>query len=158
MTASQNAKPRSIPWTHRPIHTPDPYQNAGRWSRPFHTSGSPRADPYPNFDATMCIYICDYTYTIIYIYDIYFIVFICIMIWYNIIYNIIIFECVCVCCAIFGIYWQAQETHGGLHVLQTRFCLRCAACAEAGCSFGFGNSAPVQPQGRRMLVWCATRR
>ena len=55
----------------------------------------------------------------------------------------------CVCCAIFGIYWQAQETHGGLHVLiQTRFCLRCAACAEAGCSFGFGNSAPVQPQGK----------
>ena len=29
MTASQNVKPRSIPWTHRPIHTPDPYQNAG---------------------------------------------------------------------------------------------------------------------------------
>ena len=29
MAASQNVKPRSIPWTHRPIHTPDPYQNAG---------------------------------------------------------------------------------------------------------------------------------
>ena len=36
MAATQNVKPRSIPWTHRPIHT----------------SGSPRADPYPNFDAT----------------------------------------------------------------------------------------------------------
>ena len=29
IAASQNVKPRSIPWTHRPIHTPDPYQNAG---------------------------------------------------------------------------------------------------------------------------------
>ena len=29
MAAIQNVKPRSIPWTHRPIHTPDPYQNAG---------------------------------------------------------------------------------------------------------------------------------
>ena len=29
MATSQNVKPRSIPWTHRPIHTPDPYQNAG---------------------------------------------------------------------------------------------------------------------------------
>jgi hypothetical protein len=29
VAASQNVKPRSIPWTHRPIHTPDPYQNAG---------------------------------------------------------------------------------------------------------------------------------
>ena len=29
MAVSQNIKPRSIPWTHRPIHTPDPYQNAG---------------------------------------------------------------------------------------------------------------------------------
>ena len=27
MATSQNVKPRSIPWTHRPIHTPDPYQN-----------------------------------------------------------------------------------------------------------------------------------
>ena len=27
--ASQNVQTRSIPWTHRPIHTPDPYQNAG---------------------------------------------------------------------------------------------------------------------------------
>ena len=26
MAASQNVKPRSIPWTHRSIHTPDPYQ------------------------------------------------------------------------------------------------------------------------------------
>ena len=29
MAASQNVKPRSIPQTHRPIHTPDPCQNAG---------------------------------------------------------------------------------------------------------------------------------
>ena len=29
MAVSQNIKPRSIPWTHRTIHTPDPYQNAG---------------------------------------------------------------------------------------------------------------------------------
>ena len=42
-----------------PIHTlnpqADPYPRSipkRRWSRPFHTSGSPRADPYPNFDAT----------------------------------------------------------------------------------------------------------
>ena len=49
MTASQNVKARSIPWTHRPIHTPDPDQNAG--DPPIQTSGSPRADPYPNFDA-----------------------------------------------------------------------------------------------------------
>ena len=27
--ANQNVKARSIPWTHRQIHTPDPYQNAG---------------------------------------------------------------------------------------------------------------------------------
>ena len=43
-----------------PIHTlnpqADPYPRSipkRRWSRPFHTSGSPRADPYPNFDATL---------------------------------------------------------------------------------------------------------
>ena len=42
-----------------PIHTlnpqADPYPRSipkRRWSRPFHTSGSPRADPYLNFDAT----------------------------------------------------------------------------------------------------------
>ena len=29
MAVSQNVKPRSIPWIHRPIHTRDPYQNAG---------------------------------------------------------------------------------------------------------------------------------
>ena len=29
MATSQNVKPRSIPWTHRPIHTPDRYQKAG---------------------------------------------------------------------------------------------------------------------------------
>ena len=29
MAASQNVKPRSIPWTHRPINTPDPYQTTG---------------------------------------------------------------------------------------------------------------------------------
>ena len=41
-----------------PIHTlnphTDPYPRSipkCRWSRPIHTSGSPRADPYPNFDA-----------------------------------------------------------------------------------------------------------
>ena len=41
-----------------PIHTlnpqTDPYPRSipkRRWSRPIHTSGSPRADPYPNFDA-----------------------------------------------------------------------------------------------------------
>ena len=51
MAASQNIKPRSIPWTHRPIHTPRSIPKR-RWSRPIHTSGSPRADPYPNFDAT----------------------------------------------------------------------------------------------------------
>ena len=47
-----------------PIHTlnpqADPYPRSipkRRWSRPIHTSGSPRADPYPNFDATPYIYI-----------------------------------------------------------------------------------------------------
>ena len=42
-----------------PIHTlnpqADPYPRSipkRRWSRPIHTSGSLRADPYPNFDAT----------------------------------------------------------------------------------------------------------
>ena len=42
-----------------PIHTLNPHAGPyprsipkRRWSRPFHTSGSPRADPYPNFDAT----------------------------------------------------------------------------------------------------------
>ena len=42
-----------------PIHTlnpqADPYPRSipkRRWSRPIHTSGSPRADPCPNFDAT----------------------------------------------------------------------------------------------------------
>ena len=46
-----------------PIHTlnpqTDPYPRSipkRRWSRPIHTSGSPRADPYPNFDANP--YIC----------------------------------------------------------------------------------------------------
>ena len=41
-----------------PIHTlnpqADPYPRSRpkcRWSRPIQTSGSPRADPYPNFDA-----------------------------------------------------------------------------------------------------------
>ena len=54
MAASQNVKPRSIP--------------KRRWSRPFHTSGSPRADPYPNFDATPYIdYNYIYAYTIIHI-------------------------------------------------------------------------------------------
>ena len=49
MAASLNVKPRSIPWTHRPIHTPGSIPKR-RWSRPIHTSRSPRADPYPNFD------------------------------------------------------------------------------------------------------------
>ena len=47
-----------------PIHTlnpqADPYPRSipkRRWSRPIHTSGSPRADPYPNFDATPYMYI-----------------------------------------------------------------------------------------------------
>ena len=47
-----------------PIHTlnpqADPYPRSipkRRWSRPFHTSGSPRADPYPNFDATPNTYV-----------------------------------------------------------------------------------------------------
>ena len=50
-----------------PIHTlnpqADPYPRSipkRRWSRPIHTSGSPRADPYPNFDATPYIYIYIY--------------------------------------------------------------------------------------------------
>ena len=44
MPTSQNVKPWSITWTHRPIHTPDPYQNAGDpgrsipkfWSNPIY--------------------------------------------------------------------------------------------------------------------------
>ena len=47
-----------------PIHTlnpqDDPYPRSipkRRWSRPFHTSGSPRADPYPNFDATPYVFV-----------------------------------------------------------------------------------------------------
>ena len=47
-----------------PIHTLNPQADLyprsipkRRWSRPIHTSGSPRADPYPNFDATpYCVY------------------------------------------------------------------------------------------------------
>ena len=29
LAASQNVKPRSIPWSYRTIHTPDPYENTG---------------------------------------------------------------------------------------------------------------------------------
>ena len=50
-----------------PIHTlnpqADPYPRSipkRRWSRPIHTSGSPGADPYPNFDATPYIHIYIY--------------------------------------------------------------------------------------------------
>ena len=57
MAAAQNVRSRSIPWTHRrsipPIHT-----LLKRWNSfeiicvapSFHTSGSPRNDPYPFFD------------------------------------------------------------------------------------------------------------
>ena len=57
MAASQNVKLRSIPWTHRPIHTPDPYQNAGDPDRSIRLD---RADPYPIFDAKPYIYIYIY--------------------------------------------------------------------------------------------------
>ena len=64
MAASQNVKPRSIPWSHRA----DPYPPSipkRRWSRAIHTSGSLGADPYPNFGATpyVYIYVCMYIYT-----------------------------------------------------------------------------------------------
>ena len=58
MTASQNVKPWSIPWTSLSPQA-DPYPPSipkRKWSRPIHKSGSPRADPYPNFDATSYIY------------------------------------------------------------------------------------------------------
>ena len=56
-----------------PIHTlnpqADPYRRSipkRRWSRPIHTSGSPRADPYPNFEATpYTLYI--YIWVVIYV-------------------------------------------------------------------------------------------
>ena len=49
--ASQNVKPRSIPWTHRPVHPPDPYQNAGDPDRSIRLDHR-KNDPYLNFDAT----------------------------------------------------------------------------------------------------------
>ena len=57
-----------------PIHTlnpqADPYPRSipkRRWSRPIHTSGSPRADPYPNFEATPYIYNILYIWVVIYV-------------------------------------------------------------------------------------------
>ena len=72
MDASQNAQADPYPeptGLSIPRSIPKP-----RWSRPIHTSGSPRADPYPNFDATSYIitsnykYIYIYTHVFIYIY------------------------------------------------------------------------------------------
>ena len=71
MAASQNVKPRSIPWTHRPIHTPDPYQNAGDPDRsirldhrgPIHT----RILTQAHID--MYIYIYVYIYIYMHIWD-----------------------------------------------------------------------------------------
>ena len=55
-----------------PIHTLNPQANpyprsisTRRWSRPIHTSGSLRANPYPNFDATPYIY--NYIYNVFWI-------------------------------------------------------------------------------------------
>ena len=76
MAVSQNIKPRSTPWTHRPIHTPDPYQNAGDPDRsirldhrgPIHT----RILTQPH------IYIISYIYIYIYISYIYVLIYL----WY----------------------------------------------------------------------------
>ena len=62
MAGSQNVKPRSIPWTHRPIHTPDPYQNADDPDRsirldhrgPIHT----RILPQPQIGAVSLLIHC----------------------------------------------------------------------------------------------------
>ena len=75
MAVSQNIKPRSIPWTHRTIHTPDPYQNAGDPDRsirldhrgPIHT----RILTQPHMFVLYTISMYIYNYIYIYICTIY---------------------------------------------------------------------------------------
>ena len=60
--ASQNVKPWSIPWTHRLIHTPDPYQNAGDPDRSIRLDHRGRS--IPEFWRNPIYYIYTHTYDV----------------------------------------------------------------------------------------------
>ena len=130
MAVSQNIKPRSTPWTHRPIHTPDPYQNAGDPDRsirldhrgPIHT----RILTQPH------IYIISYIYiSYIYIY-----IYVLIYLWYiYILYSLLV-----------GSNSRPSTVDSARCMLSFR---RCAPCSGPRCCSSWSTTCASEIEGLR---------